>query len=168
VTTSDLALALDVAPQITTVPVATASEMREALVARSGEADVIVMSAAVADFTVVARDQKIKKDQGLPSLELVETVDIVAELVAKRHAGQVIVGFAAETNNVLENATAKLHRKGVDLLVVNDVSAPGAGFEHDTNEVLLLGRDASVTTVSLRSKEAISLEIFTRVSALIS
>jgi phosphopantothenoylcysteine decarboxylase/phosphopantothenate--cysteine ligase len=88
--------------------------------------------------------------------------------VAARRAGQVVVGFAAETNEVEQNALAKLRSKGVDLLVVNDVSAPGAGFEHQTNEVLLLGRDEVAQKVSLRSKEAISLEILTRVASLLS
>jgi phosphopantothenoylcysteine decarboxylase / phosphopantothenate---cysteine ligase len=166
VTASDLELALDVKKRIHRINVTSAKEMRSALLANASEADVIVMAAAVSDFSVVARDQKLKKADGLPQLEFVETPDIVSELVAQRSTGQLIVGFAAETTNVTENATDKLHRKGVDLLVVNDVSAPSVGFEHDTNEVLLLGRDGASRSISLRSKEAISLEILTRVSEL--
>ena len=92
----------------------------------------------------------------------------MADLVAKRSDHQVIVGFAAETTDVLANALAKLRAKGVDLLVVNDVAAPGAGFEHRTNEVLLLGRDEIPETVSMRSKEAVSLAILTRVASLLA
>jgi phosphopantothenoylcysteine decarboxylase / phosphopantothenate---cysteine ligase len=95
------------------------------------------------------------------------SVDILADLVARRHDGQVIVGFAAETSNVEANARAKLQQKEVDLLVVNDVSAPGVGFEHDTNEVLLVGRLEEATRVSLRSKEAVSWEILAKVVALL-
>jgi len=79
-----------------------------------------------------------------------------------------VVAFAAETTNVVENARAKLLRKDVDLLVVNDVSAPGAGFEHETNEVIVLGRDGVGESVSLRSKEAVALAILARVASLLS
>jgi phosphopantothenoylcysteine decarboxylase/phosphopantothenate--cysteine ligase len=92
----------------------------------------------------------------------------LSELVATRRPGQIVVGFAAETNNVAENALKKLRRKGVDLLVVNDVSAPGVGFEHATNEVVLLGRDEVAETVSLRSKEDVSMAILARVASLLS
>ena len=97
--------------------------------------DCAIMAAAVADFTVAAAPEKIKKESGVPTLRFEATRDIVLDLVAARAANQVVVAFAAETTNVLENARAKLTRKDVDLLVVNDVAAPGAGFEHATNEV---------------------------------
>ena len=166
VTTSSLELGLDVRARIRRIDVESAAEMREAMLRESVKADVVVMAAAVADFSVTARDEKIKKDQGLPELQLTETPDILQELVGDRRDGQVIVGFAAETTNVLVHAKAKLARKGVDLLVVNDVSAPNVGFEHSTNEVLILGPGDEERGVSLRSKEAISLEILTRVSEL--
>jgi phosphopantothenoylcysteine decarboxylase/phosphopantothenate--cysteine ligase len=111
---------------------------------------------------------KIKRTTGLPDLEFEPTADILHDLVAKRHEGQVIVGFAAETNDVEHNGLAKLRHKDVDLLVVNDVAAPGAGFEHATNEVTLLGRDEVAERVSMRSKEAVSLAILTRVASLLS
>ncbi len=79
-----------------------------------------------------------------------------------------MVAFAAETTNVLEHARAKLQRKDVDLLVVNDVSAEGVGFEHATNEVVLLGRDGVAQPVSLRSKEAVAMAILARVASLLS
>jgi phosphopantothenoylcysteine decarboxylase/phosphopantothenate--cysteine ligase len=104
----------------------------------------------------------------MPRLHFESTADVVLDLVSSRSPGQVVVGFAAESDHVIEHARAKLERKGVDLLIVNDVSAPGAGFEHETNEVVILDRDGAVQRVSLRSKEAVSLEILTRVASLLS
>jgi phosphopantothenoylcysteine decarboxylase/phosphopantothenate--cysteine ligase len=168
ITTSDLPLALDVVGAIEVVRVDTAAQMRDATLQRWPDHDAVIMAAAVADFRVVASKEKLKKLDGAPVLAFEATPDIVLELVAARRAGQVVVGFAAETHEVEENALTKLRRKDVDLLVVNDVSAPGAGFEHRTNEVALIGRDEVVQQVSLRSKEAISLEILSRVASLLS
>jgi phosphopantothenoylcysteine decarboxylase/phosphopantothenate--cysteine ligase len=168
ISTVDLVLALDVAAAVKLVRVNTAAELHEATMARAKEANVVIMAAAVSDFTLTPSGVKLKKDAGPPALALEPTVDVVMDLVAHRRAGQVIVAFAAETNNVAENALAKLRRKGVDLLVVNDVSAEGIGFGHSTNEVTLLDRDEVVQTVSLRSKDAISLEILARVASLLS
>ena len=167
VTTVDLALALDTVRRVTVVRVETAAQMHEAMLQRSEESDCVIMAAAVADFTVAAASEKLKKGAGLPTLRFVPTADIVADLVARRRTGQVVVGFAAETTNVAANALAKLRAKGVDLLVVNDVSAPGVGFEHSTNEVVLLDRDEVAETVSLRAKSAIALAILTRVASLL-
>ena len=168
ISTVDLALALDVAAGVQLVRVSTAAELHEATMARARDADVVIMAAAVSDFTLSPAGEKLKKDAGPPTLALKPTIDVVVDLVTHRHAGQVIVAFAAETSNVVENALAKLRRKGVDLLVVNDVSAEGVGFGHSTNEVTLLDRDEVAQTVSLRSKDAISLEILTRVASLLS
>jgi phosphopantothenoylcysteine decarboxylase/phosphopantothenate--cysteine ligase len=168
ISTVDLRLALDVARLVEIVRVQSSHEMHEAVLERLDGADVVIMAAAVSDFTVEASPVKLKKDQGVPSLVLVPTPDIVLDLVSKRRDGQLIVGFAAETHDVQENALAKLRRKNVDLLVVNDVSAPGVGFEHETNEVTLLDRSESSETITLRSKEAISYEILTRVVSLLS
>jgi phosphopantothenoylcysteine decarboxylase/phosphopantothenate--cysteine ligase len=163
VTTASRPLALDVARAITVVPVSTASDMADAVFTRAATADVVVMAAAVADFTFTPSAEKIKKDQGVPTLTPVPSVDILTELVARRRPGQTIVGFAAETNDVLANAQAKLARKGVDLLVVNDVAAPEVGFEHPTNDVHLLTPDGGVSHVSLRSKEEVAMAILTKV-----
>jgi phosphopantothenoylcysteine decarboxylase / phosphopantothenate---cysteine ligase len=86
--------------------------------------------------------------------------------VARRRSGQVIVGFAAETTDVEANAALKWQKKGVDLLVVNDVTAHGAGFEHPTNEVVLLSADREPERISQRSKEEVSWSILTRVATL--
>jgi phosphopantothenoylcysteine decarboxylase/phosphopantothenate--cysteine ligase len=146
----------------------TAHEMHEAVLSRASQADAVIMAAAVADFTVTPVDQKLKKDSGVPNLSFQPTMDILRELVDARPTGQIIVGFAAETTNVAEHALAKLRAKGVDLLVVNDVSAPGAGFDHITNAVSILDRSEEVQNLPLSSKEAISEVILSRVASLLS
>jgi phosphopantothenoylcysteine decarboxylase/phosphopantothenate--cysteine ligase len=168
VSTVERELALDVATDIEVVRVESAAQMRDAMLERFAENDCAIMAAAVADFTVTPAIEKIKKGAGLPSLHFEQTADIVLDLVAARNDAQVVVAFAAETTNVTENARGKLKRKGVDLLVVNDVSAPGAGFEHETNEVVILGRDGVEESVSLRSKEAVAMAILARVASLLS
>jgi len=167
VSTVDLPLTLDTVRSIDVVPVESAVELYEAMMKRAPDSDCVIMAAAVADFSLAAAPQKLKKRDGPPELHFLPTPDVLAELVAQRVKDQVIVGFAAETTNVMENALLKLREKGVDLLVVNDVAAPGAGFEHATNEVLLLDASEEAHRVSLRSKEAISWEILTRVAALL-
>jgi phosphopantothenoylcysteine decarboxylase/phosphopantothenate--cysteine ligase len=124
------------------VPVESAADMERAVLDRAGEVDVVVMAAAVADFRPKASSaEKLKKADGVPDLVLEPTTDILAELGRRRAPHQTLVGFAAETHETRQNAAAKLRAKGVDLIVANDVSAPGAGFEHDTNRVHMVGRD---------------------------
>jgi phosphopantothenoylcysteine decarboxylase/phosphopantothenate--cysteine ligase len=166
VTTMDRELSLDTRGAVDVVHVGSASEMRDAMVARSPSSDCVIMAAAVADFTLKASSEKLKRRDGPPELTFEAAPDILADLVARRHRGQVIVGFAAETNDVEANATLKWQKKGVDLLVVNDVSAQGAGFEHPTNEVVLLSADRESERVSQRSKEEVSWAILTRVATL--
>jgi phosphopantothenoylcysteine decarboxylase/phosphopantothenate--cysteine ligase len=161
-------LAPDVAAAVHVLYVESAQQMHDVMLERAPASDCVIMAAAVTDFTVQSSNVKLKKDAGVPTLHLEATPDILTDLVAKRHAGQVIIGFAAETNDVERHALEKLRRKDVDLLVVNDVSAPGAGFEHTTNEVLLLGRDEIAEKVSLRSKEDVSMAILARVASLLS
>ncbi len=167
VTTTDLPLALDVARRIDVVEVVTAAEMRDQTVFAAAQSDVVVMAAAVADFTMDPAANKLKKVDGPPHLDLVATPDILLELVASRRDGQVIVGFAAETTDVVSNAQEKFMRKGVDLLVVNDVMTPGAGFESRTNEVRILMRGRDPEVISMRAKESVALEVLTRVVALL-
>ncbi len=150
---------------IDVVRVETAAEMEQAVLSRSGQADVIVMAAAVADFRPVqAARRKIKKAAGVPEVALEPTADILGALGAQRRPGQTIVGFAAETDDLRSNATEKLVRKGIDLIVANDVSAPGVGFEHDTNAVVILGADGSVQDLPLADKRAIARAILDAVS----
>ncbi len=131
--------ALPTPAAVSTVRVSTAREMHDAVMDRAARADVVVMAAAVADFTPRSvEDHKLKKAEGVPIIELVPTVDILASLGADKPDHQILVGFAAETRDVIVNARAKREAKGADLLVANDVSSEGVGFEHDTNEVLIL------------------------------
>ena len=148
------------------VRVDTADEMHDAVTARAASSDVVVMAAAVADFKPsVAADRKIKKAGGAPEIVLEPTVDILAALGAAKPAGQTLVGFAAETDDVRANARSKLAAKGADLIVANDVSAPGAGFEHDTNEVVLLSA-AGATEVPQAGKRQIAKAVLDAVTTL--
>jgi len=118
-------------------------------------------AAAVADFTVIPASEKIKKDAGIPTLNFETTPDIVLDLVAARTQAQIVVAFAAETTNVVENARAKLLRKDVDLCGERRVGAR-AGFEHETNEVIVLGAMASANRCRT-IEEAVALAILARV-----
>ena len=139
------------------VRVQTAEEMEHAVLSRSDACEVVVMAAAVADFRPAsAADRKIKKGAGAPELVLVPTTDILAALGAQRRPGQTIVGFAAETDDVVDNAREKLARKGADLIVANDVGAPGVGFEHDTNQVLIISASGMEHDVALTGKREIA------------
>ena len=149
------------------VRVESATQMHAAVLERS-DADVIVMAAAVADFRPVGVSaSKIKKDAGPPKLELEATPDILAELGAKKKPGQVIVGFAAETEELVSHAQSKLERKNVDVIVANDVSAPQVGFAHDTNEVTIFVADGCQRHISLRSKQQIAEEVLNTVAQIL-
>jgi phosphopantothenoylcysteine decarboxylase/phosphopantothenate--cysteine ligase len=157
-----------VEPAVEVVRVESAEEMHDAVFAHASAADAVIMAAAVADFRPKATaDQKLKKHDGVPEVVLEPTVDILAALGAAKSAGQVIVGFAAETERVREHAAAKLNAKRVDLMVANDVSAPDAGFEVDTNRALLLDAGGGVVETALVSKEALAGMILDRVVQLL-
>jgi phosphopantothenoylcysteine decarboxylase / phosphopantothenate---cysteine ligase len=166
VTSSPLALPDDVAGVVARVDVETAADMEQAMAEAAAAADVVIMAAAVADFRPMATaDNKLSKEDGVPELVLERTPDILAALAARRAPEQVLVGFAAETHDALARGRRKLERKGVDLLVVNDVSAPGAGFDHDTNAVVILDVDGSQMEIPLTSKDAVANELLDRVIA---
>jgi len=166
VTSSPLALPPDVAAAVTRIDVESAADMEHAVGASAEDADVVVMAAAVADFRPKQpASLKLSKEEGIPEMVLEPTPDILAGLASRRRPGQVLVGFAAETHDTLERGRRKLARKGVDLLVVNDVSAPGTGFDYDTNAVVILESDGSVTEVPLTSKDAVATAILDRVIA---
>jgi phosphopantothenoylcysteine decarboxylase / phosphopantothenate---cysteine ligase len=152
---------LSTPPAADVVRVETAGEMEQAVQAAETSADVVVMAAAVADFRPAhVAERKLKKQAGVPEIVLEPTPDILAGLGARKRPGQTIVGFAAETDEVRENAAAKLAAKGADLIVANDVTAPGAGFEHDTNHVVILNADGTEHEVPLADKRAIARAVF--------
>ncbi|HTU36772.1 MAG TPA: bifunctional phosphopantothenoylcysteine decarboxylase/phosphopantothenate--cysteine ligase CoaBC [Acidimicrobiales bacterium] len=166
VTSSPLALSADVADAVRRIDVETAEDMEHAVGAAAEEADVVIMAAAVADFRPKrAVGTKLSKEDGVPELVLEPTPDILAGLAARRRPSQVLVGFAAETHDAVERGRRKLDRKGVDLLVVNDVSAPGAGFDHDTNAVVILESDGRSTEIPLTSKDAVANGVLDRAIA---
>jgi phosphopantothenoylcysteine decarboxylase/phosphopantothenate--cysteine ligase len=140
------------------------------VMARATGADAVVMAAAVADYTPQAvADQKVAKQDGGWALPLVRTTDILAELgrLPSRATGRpVLVGFAAETHDVLDHADGKRRRKGVDLIVANDVSRPDAGFEVDTNAVTFVSA-AGREPLPLQSKAAVAAHILDRVERLL-
>jgi phosphopantothenoylcysteine decarboxylase/phosphopantothenate--cysteine ligase len=126
------------------VPVETAQQMREAVMERFPDATIVIKAAAVADYRVAnASSQKIKRDKGL-SLELEPNPDILAELGATRFDRHILIGFAAETENRLENARKKLAKKKVDAIVLNDVSRPDIGFNSDRNAVTIVTADETI------------------------
>src|SRR3954467_10363673 len=149
------------------VRVVTAEELRAAVVEAASHADAVVMAAAVADFRPATRaDRKIKKTDSDPeAVALVRNPDVLAEIAARRaRAGQVVVGFAAETDDVLAHGRAKLAAKGCDLLVVNEVGE-GRAFETPDNSATVLDADGSVTEVPLGSKDALAHAVWDLVAA---
>ncbi len=141
---------------VATVPVVTAEEMRAAVLAEFDSATAVLMAAAVADYRPRSTSgRKMKRGDGNRRVELVPNPDIVAELTARKRR-QVVVGFAAETESLVENARQKLHRKNLDLVVANDVTQEGSGFDVDTNAVTLLDRDGTVTPLPVMSKDAVA------------
>ncbi len=150
----------------TVIAVETAAEMHAAVTAAAIDADMLVMAAAVADFRPASVAQhKLKKHQGAPEIVLVPTLDILADVGRTKPERLTVVGFAAETDDVLDNAAAKLHSKGADLIVANDVSAPGVGFAHETNAVTILSADGVIETVGLADKRAVAAAVFDAVAA---
>ena len=147
------------------VAVRRAGEMRDAVVAECADAEVLIMAAAVADYQPAeAIGQKIKRRQEGLTLSLVRTPDVLAE--AGRRPGLIKVGFAAESEELLANARAKLEEKGLDLIVANDVTAAGSGFGTDTNKVVLLDSGGE-EELPLMSKYDVAVRVLDRVAALV-
>lgn len=160
------ASSLAVSEQVEAVRVNTASDMWEALRNAAPGADVVLMAAAVADFRPAhSVEGKIRRASGKLELELEATPDILATLGEQRRDGQLLVGFAAETGELLQGASEKLRSKGVDLVVANDVSAEGAGFDGDTNAVTIVGPEGVVAEVPLASKATIASAVLDVVAA---
>jgi phosphopantothenoylcysteine decarboxylase/phosphopantothenate--cysteine ligase len=150
------------------IHVETAQQMAGAVLAASAVADVLIMAAAVADFRPAhAAEHKIKKESGAPTLLMAANPDILLAVAQQRQQTgrpSVVVGFAAETDKLLENAQDKLERKGLTFIVANDVSAAGAGFAVDTNRVTLLGVEGWSETLPLMSKADVADKVVQRVA----
>ena len=153
------------------VQVRTAQEMLEAVLEEAATADALIMAAAVADFRPKnVADSKMKKKDGIPQIELESAPDIletVAGLEAGKKRPKVVVGFAAESRDLLENATIKLQSKELDIIAANDISATDAGFSVDTNRVTLLHADGSSEALPLMSKFEVAETIVARIAALL-
>jgi len=148
------------------VRVQTAEEMRGATLDAAAGADAVVMAAAVADFRPeIETDAKMKKEAGVPELRLVRTPDILAELGAAK-GDRVLVGFAAETDDLLAAARAKLAAKGLDLIVANEVGRPGTGFGSETNRAAILAADGADEPLRDRTKRELATAICDRLAAL--
>jgi phosphopantothenoylcysteine decarboxylase/phosphopantothenate--cysteine ligase len=155
------------------IDVVSAADMQAAVMPIAPDHDVVVMAAAVADFRpAVVADHKLKKDElaaaadGSPLIVLEPTHDFLVDLGRDKRLGQLVVGFAAETNDLVVNARKKLEKKNLDLIVANDVAAPGVGFEHDTNAVVLVRADGVDQDVPLTDKRSVARAVLDAVVAL--
>lgn len=146
------------AKQITNV--VTAEEMMEVTQYLATDADVIIFSAAVADYKcAVVANQKIKKQEGSLHISLIPNPDIAFELSKTKKPGQLFVGFALETENGLPNAISKMHRKKFDFVVLNIQDSKGSGFGFDTNRVKLIDNDLRITDCELKLKSLVAVDI---------
>jgi phosphopantothenoylcysteine decarboxylase/phosphopantothenate--cysteine ligase len=153
---------------VTLCPVNTAEEMLEAVLEHRHKCDVVVKAAAVLDYRPRERaEHKIKKHEEARSLEIVRNPDILEELArAKGDARCILVGFAAETEDLLANATEKLRRKNLDMIVANDVSRKDAGFGSDTNLVKIIYRDGLVEDLPMMTKDEVGDQLLNRIKGL--
>lgn len=147
------------------IPVMTADEMRQAVMNNLEQATIVIKAAAVADYRPVVRAEQKLKRSGPLTLELVPTEDILAEVVQRRRPGQLVIGFAAETENGLQHGRDKLLRKGVDAIVMNDVSREGLGFDSDHNAATFLTANKAIDLPEM-SKRKLADRILEEVVAL--
>jgi phosphopantothenoylcysteine decarboxylase/phosphopantothenate--cysteine ligase len=161
-------VALDPPPGVTVVPVGTAADLKQACEAEFERADVLLMAAAVADFRPASpAGTKLKKDRGAPQIELEPTEDVLSALAARRRPGQVLVGFAAEHGDgALDYARAKLERKRLDAVVVNDISNPAIGFDAPDNEVTVLTAGGGTRRIAKTGKDQVAECVLDEVEAL--
>ena len=145
---------------IKVIRVTTAAEMYDACIKLFPGMDIAIMSAAVADYTIAAPSvHKIKKEQGTPVLELEKTTDILKALGENKKNNQLLAGFALETDNEKENALKKLQSKNADLIILNTLKDPGAGFGYDSNKITIFDRAGNETAFDIKSKAAVAADI---------
>jgi phosphopantothenoylcysteine decarboxylase/phosphopantothenate--cysteine ligase len=156
--------------QIERISVESAQEMYEIMQSYFPKADVTILSAAVADFTPKNKaNQKIKKQEGQTDMviELTKTIDIAKTLGHQKNAQQLVVGFALETENELQNALRKLETKNLDLIILNSMNEKGAGFGFDTNQVTLITREGEIRHSDLKEKKLIAMDILQIIAELL-
>jgi phosphopantothenoylcysteine decarboxylase/phosphopantothenate--cysteine ligase len=145
-----------------------AAEMLEAATTRFSDCDIAIMSAAVADYTPIqTATEKIKKNDGNLVIELKKTTDILKTLGQSKRKGQVLVGFALETQNEKANALKKLEEKNADMIVLNSLRETGAGFGHSTNKITIFQRNGTETEFELKGKNEVAKDILDAVSRLL-
>ena len=150
-------------PFVKVIPITSAQDMFEAVSANAAEQDAIIKAAAVADYTPAdVSSEKVKKKDGDMSIPLKRTTDILKYLGEHKHVGQFLCGFSMETEHMLENSTAKLTKKNVDMIVANNLKTTGAGFGTDTNVVTLITREGA-EELPLMSKEEVAHQILNRI-----
>lgn len=151
-------------PAVQIVKVQSANDMYQSANAYFHKADITILAAAVADYTPKeVANQKIKKKTDDFLLELRKTVDIAAALGKQKQAHQLLIGFALETNDALENAHKKLESKNLDFIVLNTLQDPGAGFGHDTNKVSFIERNGKVSNFGIKTKTAVAQDIVEKI-----
>lgn len=140
--------------------VQSAQQMYEATAKYFAESDIVILSAAVADYTPRhVADKKIKKKEDVFNIEMTKTIDIAGTLGKEKKTGQIIVGFALETDNEFENAKGKLERKNFDFIVLNSLQDSGAGFRYDTNKIKIIDRTGNVYDFDLKTKKEVAQDI---------
>ena len=140
--------------------------MQQAVLSAYGDATMVISAAAIADYRPAhVAPQKIKKQEGIFSIEMTRNPDILAEL-SEQKGNRLLIGFATETENVLQNAVRKLLKKNLDMIVANDVTQEGAGFAHDTNIVTLIDSSERMETLPLMSKNEVAHTVYDRLLAL--
>ncbi len=155
-------------PNITRVNVTSAKQMYDACVSHAASQDIVVMAAAVADYSPESvAEEKIKKAGEEMTLKLVKTPDILKQLGATKPAGQLLIGFALETNNELEHAQEKLKNKNLDFIVLNSMRDEGAGFGVDTNKIVIIDKNNTRTDFELKSKTAVAVDIVDKIISLL-
>ncbi len=148
-------------PSIQVVKVTSAAEMHAKCMEIFDKADVSIMAAAVADYTPQNPEpEKIKKKEGNLSLNLVKTKDILADLGKRKQKNQLLIGFALETNNEIDNAITKLHTKNLDFIVLNSLKDEDSGFGFDTNKISIIGNDQTISEFPLKTKTEAAVDIF--------
>jgi phosphopantothenoylcysteine decarboxylase/phosphopantothenate--cysteine ligase len=159
---------LQIPDEIHCIRVVSAAEMAEKCLLHSPASDIIILAAAVADYTPAHPSEiKIKKKEGPLSIELERTKDIAKQIGQEKRSDQFLVGFALETNDAVQNARTKLKKKNFDMIVLNSLQDAGAGFKHDTNKISIISKDNKMEDFELKSKKAVARDIIDHVINLI-